>query len=73
VEDAVRKFGNVPVLFIAAEPIGACRREWQKRLYDANQSPLKQLIGFLAPVMAKRLRRIGRIPDAVFGFFDSIR
>jgi alpha-beta hydrolase superfamily lysophospholipase len=44
VETAVRKFGNVPVLFIAG---GADRRMppgVAKRLYDANQSPLKKLI-----------------------------
>jgi alpha-beta hydrolase superfamily lysophospholipase len=44
VEDAVRKFGNVPVLFIAG---GADRRMppgVAKRLYEANQSPLRKLI-----------------------------
>jgi alpha-beta hydrolase superfamily lysophospholipase len=44
VEAAVRKFGNVPVLFIAG---GADRRMppgVAKRLYEANHSPLKQLI-----------------------------
>jgi len=45
---------------LRAEPIGACRREWQNGFNDANQSPLKQLIVVPGAVMAKRLRRIGR-------------
>ena len=44
VEQAIRSFGNVPVLFIAG---GADRRMSPgvaMRLYDANQSPLKQIL-----------------------------
>jgi alpha-beta hydrolase superfamily lysophospholipase len=73
VEAAVRKFGNVPVLFIAG---GADRRMppgVAKRLYDANQSPLKKLIvvpgaGHGEAFATNREQYL----EAVFSFFKSI-
>jgi pimeloyl-ACP methyl ester carboxylesterase len=73
VETAVRKFGNVPVLFIAG---GADRRMppgVAKRLYDANQSPLKKLIvvpgaGHGEAFSTNREQYL----EAVFSFFKSI-
>ena len=74
VETAVRKFGNVPVLFIAG---GADRRMppgVAKRLYDANQSPLKKLIvvpgaGHGEAFSTNREQYL----EAVFSFLESIR
>jgi len=74
VEAAVRKFGNVPVLFIAG---GSDRRMppgVAKRLYDANQSPLKKLIvvpgaGHGEAFSTNREQYL----EAVFSFFESIR
>jgi pimeloyl-ACP methyl ester carboxylesterase len=74
VEAAVRKFGNVPVLFIAG---GADRRMppgVAKRLYDANQSPLKKLIvvpgaGHGEAFATNREQYL----DAVFDFFAKIQ
>jgi alpha-beta hydrolase superfamily lysophospholipase len=74
VETAVRKFGNVPVLFIAG---GADRRMppgVAKRLYDANQSPLKKLIvvpgaGHGEAFSTNREQYL----EAVFSFFESIQ
>jgi alpha-beta hydrolase superfamily lysophospholipase len=73
VETAVRKFGNVPVLFIAG---GADRRMppgVAKRLYDANQSPLKKLIvvpgaGHGEAFSTNRQQYL----EAVFAFLESI-
>jgi alpha-beta hydrolase superfamily lysophospholipase len=73
VETAVRKFGNVPVLFIAG---GADRRMppgVAKRLYDANQSPLKKLIvvpgaGHGEAFSTNREQYL----EAVFSFLNSI-
>ncbi|HLQ76178.1 MAG TPA: hypothetical protein VK210_02425, partial [Terriglobia bacterium] len=74
VEDAVRHFGNVPVLFIAG---GADRRMppgVAQRLYDANQSPLKQLMVVPGASHGEAFRtdREGYL-DAVFKFFEKIR
>ena len=44
VEAAVRKFGNVPVLFIAGGNDRRMPPGVAKRLYEANHSPLKKLI-----------------------------
>jgi alpha-beta hydrolase superfamily lysophospholipase len=74
VETAVQKFGNVPVLFIAG---GADRRMppgVAKRLYDANQSPLKKLIvvpgaGHGEAFSTNREQYL----EAVFSFFESLR
>ena len=74
VETAVQKFGNVPVLFIAG---GADRRMppgVAKRLYDANQSPLKKLIvvpgaGHGEAFSTNREQYL----EAVFSFLESIR
>jgi alpha-beta hydrolase superfamily lysophospholipase len=74
VESAVRKFGNVPVLFIAG---GADKRMppgVAKRLYDANQSPLKKLIvvpgaGHGEAFSTNREQYL----EAVFAFIESIR
>src|SRR5882672_7025334 len=74
VEDAVQKFGNVPVLFIAG---GADRRMppgVAKRLYDANQSPLKKLIvvpgaGHGEAFSTNRQQYL----EAVFSFIESIQ
>jgi uncharacterized protein len=73
VEDAVRKFGNVPVLFIAG---GADRRMppgVAKRLFDANQSTKKKLIvvpgaGHGEAFSTDREQYL----DAVFSFFESL-
>jgi alpha-beta hydrolase superfamily lysophospholipase len=74
VETAVQKFGSVPVLFIAG---GADRRMppgVAKRLYDANQSPLKKLIvvpgaGHGEAFSTNREQYL----EAVFSFFESIQ
>jgi len=74
VEAAVRKFGNVPVLFIAG---GADRRMppgVAKRLYEADQSPLKKLIvvpgaGHGEAFSTNRQQYL----DAVFTFLESVR
>jgi alpha-beta hydrolase superfamily lysophospholipase len=74
VESAVRKFGNVPVLFIAG---GADKRMppgVAKRLYDANQSPLKKLIvvpgaGHGEAFSTNREQYL----EAVFSFFESVQ
>jgi len=74
VEAAVRKFGSVPALFIAG---GADRRMppgVAKRLYDANQSPLKKLIvvpgaGHGEAFSTNREQYL----EAVFEFFGRIQ
>jgi len=74
VEEAVRRFGNVPVLFIAG---GADRRMppgVAQRLFDANQSPLKKLLvvpgaGHGEAFATNRTLYL----DAVFRFFETIR
>jgi len=73
VENAVRTFGNVPVLFIAG---GADRRMppgVAKRLYEANQSPLRKLIvvpgaGHGEAFSTNR----GQYLEAVFSFIESV-
>ena len=73
VEEAVRKFGDVPVLFIAG---GADRRMppgVAKRLYDANQSPLRKLIvvpgaGHGEAFSTNREQYL----EAVFSFLESV-
>jgi pimeloyl-ACP methyl ester carboxylesterase len=73
VEEAVRKFGNVPVLFIAGGKDRRMPPGVAKRLYDANTSPLKKLIvvdgaGHGEAFSTDRERYL----DAVFGFIKSI-
>jgi len=73
VEAAVRKFGNVPVLFIAG---GSDRRMppgVAQRLYDANQSPLRKLLvvpgaGHGEAFSTNREQYL----EAVFSFIESI-
>jgi hypothetical protein len=74
VETAVKQFGNVPVLFIAG---GADKRMppgVAKRLFDANQSPLKKLIvvpgaGHGEAFSTNREQYL----EAVFSFFESLQ
>jgi len=73
VEEAVRKFGNVPVLFIAGSKDRRMPPCVAQRLYDANTSPLKKLVvvdgaGHGEAFSTDRARYL----DAVFSFFDSI-
>ena len=73
VEEAVRKFGNVPVLYIAGGKDRRMPPGVAQRLYDANTSPLKKLIvvdgaGHGEAFSTDRERYL----NAVFGFFDSI-
>lgn len=74
VEQAIRKFGNVPVLFIAGGKDRRMPPGVAQRLYEANQSPLKKLL--IVPEAshgeAFSTDRTAYL-DAVFGFFDSIR
>jgi pimeloyl-ACP methyl ester carboxylesterase len=74
VEEAVRGFGNVPVLFIAG---GADRRMppgVAKRLFDANQSPLKQLLVIPDASHGEAFRTDReKYLEAVFGFFERIK
>ena len=73
VEDAVRHFGDVPVLFIAGGKDRRMPPGVAQRLFDANQSPLKQLI--VVPEAshgeAFATDRAGYL-DAVFTFFDRL-
>ena len=74
VEEAVRHFGNVPVLFIAGSADRRMPPGVAKRLYDANQSSLKQLLVVPGASHGEAFTtdRAGYL-DAVFKFFDSIR
>jgi fermentation-respiration switch protein FrsA (DUF1100 family) len=69
----VRKFGNVPVLFIAGSKDRRMPPGVAKRLYDAKHEPLKKLVvvdgaGHGEAFSTDRARYL----EAVFGFFDSI-
>jgi hypothetical protein len=73
VEQAVRAFGNVPVLFIAGGKDRRMPPGVAKRLYDANQSPKKKLFvvdgaGHGEAFNTDRERYL----EAVFGFMDSL-
>jgi len=73
VEQAIHEFGNVPVLFIAG---GADRRMppgVAKRLFDANQSPLKQLLVIPGASHGEAFAvDQEKYLNAVFAFFDSV-
>jgi fermentation-respiration switch protein FrsA (DUF1100 family) len=74
VESAVRDFGNVPVLFIAGSNDKRMPPDVAQRLFNAAQSPEKELVIIPGAGHGEAFRTDRRrYLDAVFRFFAIIR